>query len=112
MPPKLVKERNNTIEITRLFLALMIVVVHTHPFEEIMPAFSFFTRGVMNPVIPPFFLLVSGFYFFQKNIRKPPVLAYLFYKPPFFLYQMERYLPFNKFYFKLHYVRYELFKMA
>lgn len=58
--------RINSIDIARYLCAVMVVAIHTHPFEDVDPTFGFVFTQVVPRIAVPFFFAVSGFFFFGK----------------------------------------------
>ena len=63
-------KRNNSIDIFRLVCALLVVVIHTHPFADQNEIVGFIAVDVLPRMAVPFFFCVSGYYYhnaLQRN---------------------------------------------
>ncbi len=61
-------KKYNLIDIMRLICAIMIVAIHTHPFEDINPLLGYIGTQVLPRIGLPFFFAISG-YFYIKNLN-------------------------------------------
>lgn len=59
------EQRNNSIDVFRYICAIMVVCIHSHPFYEFSPQFSYIVSNIFPRIAVPFFFCISGFYFFQ-----------------------------------------------
>lgn len=71
------RSRNNSIDIFRLYCAILVVAIHTHPFTELNEQVGFFVTNIMTRVAVPFFFSVSGFYYYE-NLKKRGVKAFAY----------------------------------
>lgn len=72
------KERNRSIDIFRYVCAVLVVVIHTNPFQDISPRFGYFLSQVLPRVAVPFFFLVAGYFYIDAlENRKKVFLPYL-----------------------------------
>ena len=65
--------RNYSIDYFKYFCALLIIVIHEHPFVGISVSFNELFTGTVTRIAVPFFFLVSG-YFYSKKLyagKKP-----------------------------------------
>ena len=62
--------RINSIDIFRYVCAIMVVAIHTHPFEDLDINLGYFFTQVFTRIAVPFFFAVSGFAYAQKIERK------------------------------------------
>lgn len=76
MPEK--SKRNYSIDYFKYFCALLIVVIHEHPFVDISKSFNDIFTGTVTRIAVPFFFVVSG-YFYSKKLYagKKPFKAYI-----------------------------------
>ena len=68
------KARNCSIDILRLFFAILVVAIHTSPFIEYNAIVSYFASQTVSRLAVPFFGCVTGYFFFRdqskgKNIK-------------------------------------------
>ncbi len=56
-------ERNHSIDVLRYICALLIIVVHTHPIEDLNTQLGWFLSEVLPRIAVPFFFSVSGYYY-------------------------------------------------
>ena len=68
MEQKIIKKRNNSIDLFRLFCAVLVIIIHTNPFKGIN-GLEFITHQVLPRVAVPFFFIVAGF-FYDKTLQK------------------------------------------
>ena len=61
-------ERNRSIDIFRYVCAIMVVAIHTHPFEDIHEKMGFIFTQVIPRVAVPFFFITAG-YFYMNSLR-------------------------------------------
>lgn len=73
-----VKQRNSAIDIFRLVCAIMVVAIHTHPFEELNEKLSFVATQIFPRIGVPFFFCIAGFYFTRKLLAGKPVKKQVF----------------------------------
>lgn len=72
-------DRNNSIDCFRLICALLVVSIHTHPFEDQNEFLGFVFVQILPRIAVPFFLCVSGYYFIrQMESGKKCVLSSFF----------------------------------
>jgi len=64
------KERNLSIDILKLLLALTIVCAHCGLFKTFPPLICFLVLNGFSRIIVPVFLLISGFYFYKVQSQK------------------------------------------
>lgn len=60
-------KRNYSIDIFRIICAIMVVAIHTHPFENYNLNLSYLFTQIIPRIAVLFFFCVSGYYFI-KNI--------------------------------------------
>lgn len=60
------KKRNCSVDIFRYICALMVVAVHTHPFEDIDPTLGYIFTQILPRMGVPFFFAVAGYFYMQK----------------------------------------------
>lgn len=60
------KNRNSLIDITRLFCAILVVAIHTRPFDSLKSAALIDAIGKINSIAVPMFLLIAGAFFWEK----------------------------------------------
>lgn len=65
-----IKNRNYTIDILRLLMAIFIVALHSNLFIEYNVVVSYFPSQVISRLGVPFFALIVGYYFFKSNSAK------------------------------------------
>lgn len=59
--------RNASIDIFRFICAIMVVAIHTHPFQEVTPPILHTIFSIILPRIAvPFFLCTSGYFYINK----------------------------------------------
>lgn len=56
-------KRNNSIDFFRLFCAVLVVTIHTTPFQGINELLSFFVSNILARIAVPFFFVVAGYYY-------------------------------------------------
>lgn len=61
------RERNFTIDILRMILAVFIVALHSNPLAEFSELLSYFPSQVVSRIGVPFFAAVAGYYFFSLD---------------------------------------------
>lgn len=61
-----VKKTYGAIDIAKYVSALLVVAIHTYPFEEISPVFNTFFLSTVCRLAVPFFFTVSAFFFLRK----------------------------------------------
>ena len=72
-------DRNNSIDCFRLICALLVVSIHTHPFEDQNELLGYIFVQVLPRIAVPFFFCVSGFYYIrQLEAGKKCILRTLF----------------------------------
>lgn len=62
-------KRNHSIDIFRYICSIMVVAIHTHPFEDIDERLSYVFTYILPRVAVPFFFIVAG-YFYINNLEK------------------------------------------
>lgn len=62
MPAK----RNCSVDIFRYVCALMVVAIHTHPFEDVDPTLGYIFTQILPRMGVPFFFAVAGYFYIQK----------------------------------------------
>lgn len=62
--------RNSSIDIFRLFCALMIIMGHTFFLKDICPAVSYWTSRAIPRIAVPFFLCTTGYYYIRGLMKK------------------------------------------
>lgn len=67
---KMVKKRNNSVDIFRLVCALLVVAIHTHPFIDQNEIVGFIAVDILPRIAVPFFFCVSGYYYYQGLQKK------------------------------------------
>lgn len=60
------KRQYAAIDIGKYVSALLVLAIHTYPFEEISPVFNTFFISTICRLAVPFFFAVSAFFFFKK----------------------------------------------
>ena len=65
----MISNRNCTIDILRLFFAILVVAIHTSPFIEYNAVFSYFCSQTVSRLAIPFFAGVAGYFFFKDESR-------------------------------------------
>lgn len=81
--------RNNSVDCFRYLCALLVVAIHTTPFLEFSPTFSFFVSQIISRIAVPFFFLISGYYFEIERagrILRKHIVTYTIWSIPFFVY--------------------------
>ena len=58
--------RNNTIDLLRFIMALLIVALHSSPFLDYNPYVSYFFSQVLSRLGVPFFAAITGYYLIPK----------------------------------------------
>lgn len=58
------------IDILKFIMAIFVVAIHTHPFENVPPPFSDFFNSLLNIAVPYFFI-ASGYLLFLKTPNTP-----------------------------------------
>lgn len=58
--------RNCSIDIFRYFCAILIVIIHTHPFENYGANINYITSQIITRIGVPFFFAVAGYFYTQK----------------------------------------------
>ena len=76
------KTRNSSIDIFRIICAIMVIAIHTHPFEDINGRLSYVFTQVIPRIAVPFFFCVMGYYYLKKletgeKIFKSYILKYI-----------------------------------
>lgn len=68
-----VKGRNPSIDVFRYVCAVLVIAIHTGPFEEINPTLGYIATDVIPRIGVPFFFIVSGYFYIRKlqNGEKP-----------------------------------------
>lgn len=69
MPNTLIKQkttRNASIDLFRFICAIMVVAIHTHPFQEINPSLHTVFSMILPRIAVPFFFCTSGFFYINK----------------------------------------------
>ena len=74
MEQKVIKQRNNLIDIFRLFCAILVVVIHTNPFAGIK-GLEFITHEVLTRVAVPFFFVVAGFFYIPRLQKEKKIFG-------------------------------------
>ena len=75
---KAIKQRNNSIDCFRYFCALLVVIIHAHPFAYFSDELNSISIDYFTRIAVPFFFMVSGYYFTKKIIaNKANLKAYL-----------------------------------
>ena len=71
-------KRNYSVDYFKYFCALLIIVIHEHPFIDISESFNSVFTGTVTRIAVPFFFVVSG-YFYSKKLYagKKPFKAYI-----------------------------------
>ena len=59
-------KRNCSIDIFRYFCAILIVIIHTHPFEDFGANINYITSQILTRIGVPFFFAVAGYFYSQK----------------------------------------------
>lgn len=79
MEERIVDNRNRSVDIFRYICAIMVVAIHTHPFEELNGSLSFVFTGVIPRIAVPFFFVTAGYYYIDNLQRgKAKLFPYLF----------------------------------
>lgn len=55
----------DTLDLTKWICALLVIVIHTAPFEK-LPIVNFYITNVLARIAVPLFFAISGFFFFRK----------------------------------------------
>lgn len=76
------KERNRSIDIFRYICAILVVVIHTTPFDDVDPRIGYVVAQILPRIAVPFFFLVAGYYYIKaledhKNAFLPYLLRFL-----------------------------------
>lgn len=74
------KVRNNSIDIFRYICAILVVSIHTHPFEEINVNLSYFFVQIIPRIAVPFFFAISGYYYIKKITQEGVDINKIFWK--------------------------------
>ena len=73
-----VKTRNASIDLFRYICAVLVVAIHTRPFEEFSTFLGFFFSQVLTRVAVPFFFVVAGYFYIAKLEKgKTPFFKYI-----------------------------------
>ena len=56
-------ERNDSINITRVICAILVVSIHAQPFNGISDSINYYDGNVISRIAVPFFFIVSGYYY-------------------------------------------------
>lgn len=76
-----IKNRNYTIDILRLLMAIFIVALHSNPFAEYNAVVSYFPSQVISRLGVPFFASIAGYYFFKnKSEKKYPKMLFRYFQ--------------------------------
>ena len=60
------KTRNCSIDLFRLYCAVLVVAIHTSPFMDQNNKLGFISTQVIPRIAVPFFFIVSGYYYIQN----------------------------------------------
>lgn len=63
------KSRVCSIDIFRLFCAVLVIAIHTNPFNDINPEFAYFVKQMVSTLAVPYFFAIAGFFYIQKLKR-------------------------------------------
>ena len=58
-------QRNNSIDIFRLICAVLVIIIHTRPFEDQNELLGYIVVQILPRIAVPFFFCVSGYYYFH-----------------------------------------------
>lgn len=64
------KTRNSSIDIFRIFCAIMIIMGHTYFLRDICPTISFWTSRAIPRIAVPFFLCTTGYFYIRGLIQE------------------------------------------
>ena len=56
----------NLVDLSKWVMAIFVVALHGHPFEDISADWDYYTSGVLTRLAVPYFFMVSGFFLFSK----------------------------------------------
>ena len=59
-------QRYNSVDFFRYVCAIMVVAIHTHPFEDVHPVLGFIFTQIIPRIGVPFFFSIAGFFYIQK----------------------------------------------
>ena len=62
------KSRNCSIDIFRYICAIMVIAIHTHPFEDINSGLGYVCTQVIPRIAVSFFFAVSGYFYIKKML--------------------------------------------
>ena len=62
------KHRNNLIDIVKLLCAILVVGIHTRPFDSLDSSILIGAIENLNSIAVPMFLVISGAFFWEKFI--------------------------------------------
>ncbi len=66
----MIKKRNLSIDYMRMIAAVLVVIIHTHPFMGFNPLLDYSILDVLPRIAVPFFFAISGFYFIKAPKEK------------------------------------------
>lgn len=85
----------NAIDLMKFILGLMVVAIHTNPFESVSPALNLFFVDTLSRLAVPLFFLSSGFFVANKLNDNKVVLNYVKRTIMLYLVWSIIYLPIN-----------------
>ncbi|MCL2508521.1 MAG: acyltransferase [Oscillospiraceae bacterium] len=98
--------RNHAVDVFRYVCAVLVVSIHTHPFEEINYNAGFFASQIITRVAVPFFFAVAGYFYIGSLLAGTRVL-WKYIKKLVFVYTF-----WSVFYFIISYYRYHRAEMS
>lgn len=76
MSENVLVKRNAKIDLSRLFFAICVIAIHTHPFQDVSDiTFYIFTETIPRVAVP-FFFCVMGYYFIDRLKKGKSAKAY------------------------------------
>jgi len=67
--------RNCSIDIFRYICAILVIAIHTHPFEDIHAELGYIFTEIVPSIAVPFFFAVAGYFYINKLISGKPVFV-------------------------------------
>lgn len=92
-------ERNRSIDLFRYVCAVMVVAIHTHPFEEINGTLGYVFSQIIPRIAVPFFFITSGYFYIRKLESGQKIFL------PYLKRILKIYVLWSCVYFFLHYIR-------